>query len=317
MCKATVFFIVGPTASGKTAAAVAVARATDGEIVSADAFQIYRGIEIGTAKPTVEEMQGVTHHLIDITDCTDSTFNVARFREESMSAIEKIFRSDKQPIVAGGTGLYVNSLVYPLDFTSVAPNEEIRGRLIEQEKNEPGFLYSRLCIVDPVSAKRLHPNDQKRIIRAIEVFECSGKSLTDLGGDFANERRQEIPYHPVMAGITMRREILYDRINRRVDIMLENGLVDEAKAIFDSGVDLSLPSMHAIGYRQLFAYFKGEYSYEDAVEAIKRETRRFAKRQISWFKRDERILWFDADEYASAADMHEAMIGYFTEVQNE
>lgn len=311
MNKPVVYFIVGPTASGKTEAAVHCALEMNGEVVSADSIQIYRGLEKGSAKPSEEEKKGVPHHLIDIVDYTCEDYNVACFAKDAALCIEDILARGKTPIVAGGTGLYVNSLLYPLDFTAVKPDPAIRKRLIEEETISPGCLYSRLSEVDPVSAKRLHPNDLKRIVRALEVAECTGKSLTEQGGDFLNERNAEIPFIPVIAGITMDRSLLYDRINRRVDIMLANGLEEEALKLYLSCGKRPVLALQAIGYKQFIAYFGGEASYEETVELIKRETRRFAKRQISWFKRDKRIRWFDTADYPDREYMNEAIADYF------
>ncbi len=311
MAKPTVFFIVGATATGKTAAAVDIALKVGGEVISADAIQIYRGLDKGSAKPDSEEMKGVPHHFIDIVDYTCDDYNAARFSADALKCIEEIIRRGRVPIVAGGTGLYVNSLVYPLNFTAVKPNELLRAALIADEEASPGTLYERLRMLDADAAARLHPNDTKRIVRALEVCLTTGTSLTAQAGDFLNTRNTQISIRPIMAGITMDRALLYQRINRRVDIMLENGLVDEAKRLYDACGSRDIHSMQAIGYKQLIAWFEGECTYEEAVEAIKRETRRFAKRQIAWFKRDDRIRWFDALEYDTPAKLYDAMYDYF------
>ena len=311
--KPRVFFIVGPTASGKTDAAVEAALALDGEVISADAIQIYRGLDKGSAKPTSEEMRGIPHHLINIVDYTDCDYNAACFARDAAACIEDIVSRGKTPIVAGGTGLYVNSLVYPLDFTEVKPDKALRARLMAEEERESGCLYERLKTVDLVSANRLHRNDLKRIVRALEVYELTGRSLTDNGGDFTNTRGAGIPYEPVLAGIIMDRQKLYDRINRRVDAMMENGLLDEAFELYNASKDSPPLALQAIGYKHLTAYFEGLAGLGEAVELIKRDTRRFAKRQISWFKRDGRIRWFDADAYASREELHADIIKYFIE----
>lgn len=313
MAKPTVYFIVGATATGKTAAAVDIAKRMNGEIISADAIQIYRRLDKGSAKPSVEEMGGVPHHFIDIVDYTCDDYNAARFSQDASECIADIVSRGKTPIVAGGTGLYVNSLVYPLDFTSVKPNDMLRNSLLADEQADPGTLYERLKLLDPDAAARLHRNDRKRIVRALEVCLTSGTSLTAKGGDFLNERNSEIPFEPVMAGITLDRAVLYDRINKRVDAMLANGLEDEARQLYHECGNRNLHSMQAIGYKQFIALFEGECSYDEAVESIKRETRRFAKRQIAWFKRDKRIRWFDALAYCSQKELHDHIFEYFTE----
>lgn len=309
--KPTVYFIVGATATGKTAAAVSIAKRLNGEVISADAIQIYRGLDKGSAKPSEEEKQGVSHHIIDIVDYTCDDYNAARFAADADECIKDIVSRGHVPIVAGGTGLYVNALVYPLSFTAVKPNDTLRSALAADEQAEPGTLYKRLQMLDAEAAERLHPNDTKRIVRALEVCLTTGTSLTAQGGDFLNKRNNDIPYDPIMAGIFMDRAVLYDRINRRVDIMLENGLVDEARRLYTECGSRELHSMQAIGYKQLIAWFEGECTYEDAVESIKRETRRFAKRQIAWFKRDERIRWFDALSYDSPEALADDIYDYF------
>ena len=313
MRKPPVFFIVGPTASGKTDAAVSAALAMNGEVISADAIQIYRGLDKGSAKPDEEEMRGVPHHMIDIVDHDCCDYNVACFAKDASACIMDIVARGKTPIVAGGTGLYVNSLLYPLDFTEVKPDRKMRDDLLDQEEAMPGSLYARLKTVDPVTANRLHPNDIKRIVRALEVYYGTGRSLSEQGGDFLNSREREIPFEPVIAGITMDRARLYDRINRRVDIMLSNGLEEEARRLYDECGGEPPLSLQAIGYKQFISYFMGEASYDETVELIKRETRRFAKRQISWFKRDGRIRWFDAGNYEDKDALSRDIIRFFEE----
>ena len=197
------------------------------------------------------------------------------------------------------------------------PDKTIRDSLLSEEAQRPGALYERLKTIDPVSAERLHKNDIKRIVRALEIYETSGVTLTESGGDFLNERREEIPFVPVIAGLTMDRRLLYDRINRRVDLMLENGLCDEAWRMYDGCGRKQVLSLQAIGYKQLICYFNGEATYEEAVELIKRDTRRYAKRQISWFKRDKRIKWFDYGDYSDKQELLEAIVDYFKKEREE
>lgn len=293
--KPKIYLIVGPTASGKTAASISVAKRMNAEIISADSIQIYKGLDIGSAKPTAEEMDGVPHHLLDCVEIDDLGFNVSAFRDLAVKAIYDIISRDKTPLIVGGTGLYVNSLIYPLNFSKAEPDFERREELLEMERAEPGRLHKLLETIDPSSAQRLHANDTKRIIRAIEVYEKTGETLTSHGGDFANKRGDEIEFDPVIAGISMDRALLYSRIEKRIDIMLASGLLDEVDSILAKGYDRTLPALQGLGYKQLIMYRNGELSYNEAVELIKRDTRRFAKRQISWFKRDERIRWFYAD----------------------
>ncbi len=309
--KIKIGLIVGPTASGKTAASIALAKKLDAEIVSADSIQVYRGMDIGSAKPTMEERQGIPHHLMDAVDIDSPRFSVAEYRRMAGEAIEDIINRGKYPLIVGGTGLYVNSLIYPLNFTTVASDEKLRAKLAALEQAQKGAVYALLKKEDPKAAERLHPNDTKRIIRALEVVRLTGKPIDDHGGDFANSANAEIPYQPTIIGLTMPREALYERINLRVDIMLEQGLLDEAKAIYDAGYDASLPALQGLGYKQLFKYFGGEYTLEQAIDAIKLETRRFAKRQLTWFRRDKRIIWFDISDYPNKDALNDAIYRIF------
>lgn len=307
--KQKIYLTIGPTASGKTAASISVAKSIGAEIISADSIQVYKGLDIGSAKPTVEEMDGVPHHLLGCIEVDDKDYNVSAFRRLASEKINEIASRGNKALIVGGTGLYVNSLIYPLNFSEAKPDFERREELSEIEKRQSGALHAMLQSIDPESAIRLHPNDIKRIIRAIEVFEKTGTTLTEHGGDFANSKGQEIDYEPIIAGITMDRALLYSRIEQRVDKMLEEGLLREVDALLAKGYNANLPALQGLGYKQLIMYRKGEVSYEEAVELIKRETRRFAKRQISWFKRDQRIRWFDSD--ALGKELPEAITEYF------
>ena len=218
------------------------------------------------------------------------------FRTMATEAIDGIVRRDNTPIVVGGSGLYVNALTYPLGF-AIPRNDAARENAILEYDRSAEAAYGRLTSVDPISAERLHPNDKKRIVRALEVYDCYGQTLSSYGADFQNSRGQEAPFEPMLIGLTMDREKLYERINLRVDLMMERGLLAEAKAIYDAKFDRALPAMKSIGYQQLFAYFDGNYTLEEAVEKIKQDTRHFAKRQLTWFKRDDRIVWHDVTDW--------------------
>lgn len=302
MKKKPLYVLVGPTASGKTGTAIEIAKlikknqSLNAEIISADSIQIYKSLDIGSAKPNKTEMQGIVHHMLDFVDYKDPSYNVALFRNRAFECISDIYDREGIPIVVGGTGLYINSLVFPLTFTNVLPNEERRAELNMLETESPGILHVMLKKFDPETASKLHPNDTKRIIRAIEVFEQSGQCLSEICNDFSNKRNVEVDYEPIMAGINFERSLLYRRIEQRIDKMLADGFEDEVKNILSTNPDRGLPALQALGYKQLTKYLDGEYSYDEAVELMKRDTRRFAKRQISWFKRDERIKWFDADD---------------------
>ncbi len=303
--KIEIGMIVGPTASGKTAVSIALARRLNAEIISADSIQIYKGLDIGSAKPTVEEQAGIPHHLLDTIEIDAPKFSVAEYQKMAGECIADVHGRGKFPLVVGGTGLYVNALTYPLAFTAVASDPLLRQELTGLETASPGKLYEMLRALDPNSADRLHPNDIKRIIRALEVVKTTGNTIGEHGGDFSNEAKAEIPYNPQIAGLAMPREMLYARIEERVDAMMRLGLREEAEGIFKSGYSLDLPALQGLGYKQLFQYFRGECTIAQAVEAIKRETRRFAKRQITWFKRDPRIQWFDVTQYEGSEQLAE------------
>lgn len=291
--------LVGPTASGKTALSIEIAKKLNAEIVSADSIQLYRGFDIGSAKPTAEERQGIAHHLLDVYEPAEQNASVARFQELARLAIEEISFRGKFPLVVGGTGLYVNALTYPLNFAGAPSDPVLRTQLNEMEANSPGSLHILLTKIDPKSAGRLHKNDVKRVLRAIEVVKLTGKPIDEFGGDFKNSRNEDIPYDVRMIGLTMPRELLFARVERRVDDMMKRGLLDEVRRLKVLGVTADMPSMQGLGYKQLYAHLAGTCSLEDAVAAIKLETRRFAKRQITWFKRDKRIQWFDVTQYES------------------
>lgn len=292
--KERIVLIVGPTASGKTEISIKLAHKINAEIISADSMQIYKKMNIGTAKPSIEEMQGIKHYLINEIE-PDEEFSVALFKKRSEFYIENIIKKDKIPLIVGGTGLYVNSLVQTWDFTSAKPNEKIRIELehiVKEKGNE--FLHNMLMEIDPLSANKIHPNNVKRIIRALEIYKTSGiaKSQWD-------ERTMEnkLKYEPILIGLNMDRKLLYDRINLRVDLMINNGLIDEVKRLIEEGYSETLVSMQGLGYKEIVKYLNGNYSLEEAIEIIKRDTRRFAKRQLTWFRRDNRISWFFTDEY--------------------
>lgn len=297
--RSTLLVILGPTATGKTEVAIEVALLTGGEVVSADSMLIYKYMDIGTAKPKPEERKGVTHHLIDIV-LPDEEFSVAHYQTRALAAIEDILRRGKLPILAGGTGLYINSIIYGYKFGEVGIDYEVRAKLRRyalQHGNEA--LHNRLKQVDPVTAARLHPNDQKRIIRALEIYEKTGKPMSAFT---ANERKQS-RFNVKLFGLYMPREELYNRVNKRVEKMLDEGLVDEVKRLLELGYDTHLVSMQGLGYKEIASFLKGEINFERAVYLIKRDTRRFAKRQLTWFRRDPRIKWINVKDYYNAREI--------------
>ena len=283
--------VVGPTASGKTALGIEIARRLNGEVVSCDSMQIYKGMDIASAKPTTDEMMGIPHHMIGIAEMSES-YSVARYVDEAEGVIADIYSRNKMPILVGGTGLYFSSLVDNITFSEEKDTSELRAKLTA-EAAEIGneAMLKRLHQIDPEYAQTLHPNNLKRVIRALEVYYSSGVTMTE------QQRRSRInpsEYDLTAIGIRFEnRELLYERINRRVDIMLENGLLDEAKESMSDGL---ATSAQAIGHKELIPFLKGECTLDQAVESLKRETRRYAKRQMTWFNRDERINWITADE---------------------
>lgn len=286
MEKTKIICVVGATASGKTDLAVKLAKAVDGEIISADSMQVYKNMPIATAVATKEEQDGVPHHLVEFLD-TDQTFSVADFVERAKVLIDEITARGRVPIVAGGTGLFVDSLVKNISFSQVGSNAEIRNELAEKSNEE---LFEKLLELDPKSAEDIHPNNRKRVIRALELC-MSGTSKTEQN---ENSMLIDSPYDALYIGIGYKeRQRLYDRINKRVDLMLEAGLENEARQMLGKQ---GLTARQAIGHKELQPYIDGNITLDEAVEGLKRETRRYAKRQLTWFRRNENINWLYADE---------------------
>ncbi|MFE4709520.1 MULTISPECIES: tRNA (adenosine(37)-N6)-dimethylallyltransferase MiaA [Paenibacillus] len=286
-----VLVLLGPTAVGKTKLSLAIAKAYGAEIISGDSMQVYRGMDIGTAKISQTEMEGIPHHLIDIHDPKDA-YSTAEFQEQGRRLIEEISSRGKLPFIVGGTGLYIESLCYGFRFSEAVADEAFRKEQ-EDYADEYGALalHARLAAVDPVSAERLHPNDRRRIIRALEVFHQTNITQSDsLAG-----QKKESPYDLCLVGLTMDRKILYKRIEDRIDAMLADGLISEVKGLLDQGYDRSLVSMQGLGYKEIAAYLAGELTMDEAVTLLKRDTRRFAKRQMSWFRHMKDIQWIDVD----------------------
>lgn len=288
-----VLVLVGPTASGKTGVSLTLAKALNSEIISADSMQIYKFMKVGTAKITQDEMDGIPHHLVDHV-LPDEAFNVAEFKDQALKHIEDIFNCGKLPIVVGGTGLYINGLTLPWTFETKNTDEKIRWRLTaEAEALGKESLYERLKEVDPITAKNVHPNNIKRMIRALEIYEVTGKpkSYFDQLGHL-----EKLPYDYEIFGLDWPREKLYERINKRVDQMMSEGLLKEIEMLLDRGYTWDLIAMKAIGYKEFKPYIDGEISKEEAVSILKRDTRHFAKRQMTWFRKDKRIHWISMEE---------------------
>lgn len=289
MNKPKILCVVGPTASGKTDYAVELALKCGGEVVSCDSMQIYKHMDIGTAKPTADEMKGIKHHMIDIIEPNES-FSVARFSEMARECIDDILLRGKMPVLCGGTGLYFDSTINNINFIQMDTDEEYR-KYLESAAKEFGneYVYKILKRVDEESAESIHPNNLKRVIRALEIYKTTGKKKSELD----KEQLSEPLYEPEITGLMRDREVLYDRINKRVDIMMEKGLVEEVSELIKMGIDTEATSMQAIGYKEIIEYLDGKTSLSDAVDKIKRESRRYAKRQLTWFKRNEKIHWIN------------------------
>ena len=280
--------VAGPTASGKTAFAIRLAQMLSGEIISADSMQIYKGMDIASAKPTKEELAAAPHHMIDIISPKEP-FSVADYVKRAKACIEDVLSRGRLPILTGGTGLYISSLVDNVEFQEEKTDPAVRERLW-QEAEEKGIepLYERLRSIDAQAAENIHPHNKKRVIRALEIFETTGFTLTEQN---ARSRVNPSPYDPFMIALSPPRELLYDRINRRVDAMAQNGLFQEAEILSGQGLTRDMQAMQGIGYKEAFAFLEGETGREECLEKIKQATRRYAKRQLTWFKRDSRYHW--------------------------
>jgi tRNA dimethylallyltransferase len=292
--------LIGPTAVGKTDVSIMLAKAINGEIISADSMLVYKYMDIGTAKPTLKEMDGVKHHLIDVV-YPDDDFSVAVFKELAEKHIDEIISRGKLPMVVGGTGLYINSLIYNLNFSDTVSDPEYREYLNGlAEKHGNSYVRDMLKAVDMESYNRLHENNLRRVIRALEIYKQTGKPMSEApknSTDFSTD------YEISMIGLNMNRQLLYDRVNSRVDEMLKNGLVDEVKMLLDMGYKRSLTSMQGLGYKEIASYIYGEYTFEEAVYKLKQNTRHFAKRQLTWFRREERINWIDVNSFNNREDL--------------
>lgn len=288
--------LAGPTAVGKSALAVQLAKEIDGEIISADSMQVYRYMDIGSAKITKEEMQDIPHYLIDVLEPHED-FHVVRFQALAKEAMNTIYAKKKIPILVGGTGFYIQSVLYDIDFTRTAEDESLRIELLKTAKEEGcDVLFERLRSVDPESCKILHANNVKRVIRAIEFYEKTGKPISEHN----EEQRQKVsPYCFAYFVVHDDRELLYEKINRRVDVMIEKGLTEEVKALRDMGCIASMVSMQGLGYKEILEYLDGMCTLEDAVYRIKRDTRHFAKRQLTWFRREPDVDWISRQDYES------------------
>lgn len=300
------FILAGPTAVGKTDISIKLAKRLDGEIISADSMQIYKYMDIGSAKVTKEEMDGVPHHMIDIVE-PDQSFNVSEYKKLAEEKIEEVASRNRLPMIVGGTGLYINSLICSYDFTEAGTDQEYREYLLGlAESKGKEYVHEMLRGVDYGSYERLYPNDLKRVIRALEVYRLTGVTITEY-----NARRQEYicPYNLEYYVLTMDRAQLYSRINLRVDLMMRNGLIEEVESLKKKGYNSDMQSMKGIGYKEILYYLEGKITLEDAVELIKKGSRNYAKRQLTWFRKDPRVRWINKDDFGSDDEIVEHIVG--------
>lgn len=295
MTKRPMIVLTGPTAVGKTDLSIKLAKKIDGQIISADSMQVYKYMDIGSAKVMPDEMCGVKHYLIDEL-LPDEQFNIYVFKEMALRALGEIYANNKIPIIAGGTGFYIQGLLYDIDFTEQKINQAYRDSLYKfAEENGNHLLHEKLKDIDPMSYETIHENNVKRVIRALEYYNATGEPISSHN---EKEREKDSPYNFAYFVLNDDRERLYERIDKRVDIMLERGLVDEVKRLHDMGYTKDMVSMKGIGYKELLSYLEDECTLEEAIDTIKQESRRFAKRQITWFRREKETIWINKNEYS-------------------
>jgi len=304
--KKDLFILAGPTAVGKTDISIKIAQRLRGEIISADSMQIYRHMDIGSAKVSADEMKGIPHHLIDIVE-PDQSFNASEFKRLAEEKIGEISSRNRLPMIVGGTGLYINSVICSYDFTESGTDQEYRDYLtwLAQSKGKE-YIHGMLEEIDRGSYEKLYPNDLKRVIRALEVYRLTGVTITEY-----NSKRQEFlcPYNLEYYVLTMDRAALYSRINLRVDIMVKNGLIEEVESLKAMGYSNHMQSMKGIGYKEILSYLEGETTLDEAVELIKKGSRNYAKRQLTWFRKDPRVKWINKDEFDSDDEIADYIVG--------
>lgn len=292
MTKPKVIVICGPTASGKTALSIELAKKINGEIVSCDSMQIYKDMDIGTAKPTIEEMQGIKHYMLDFVS-PDERYSVADYKKQAKQAIREIIEKGKVPIVVGGTGLYVDSLIYEIEYQDIKFDEKYRKQLEERsEKEGLEVLYNEAKKIDPEAITKISQNDKKRILRILEIYNATGKNKTEQEKE---SRKNEVEFDYKVYAISWDREKLYDRINQRVDIMIDQGLIEEVQKIY-SKYNKFPTAMQGLGYKEVLEYLEGKCNKQEMIDKIKQETRRYAKRQLTWFRKNKQTIWLDGQE---------------------
>jgi len=309
MDKKPLIILTGPTAVGKSSLSISLAKRINAEIISADSMQVYKGMNIGTAKIKPEEMKGVAHYLIDELE-PDEEFNVVKFKQMARFYMEQIYAKGKIPLLVGGTAFYIQAVLYDIDFDESDSDSSYRDYLSElarQKGNE--YLHNLLREKDPESAAVIHPNNLKRVIRALEYIKQTGKKISEHNRD---QKAKASPYNFCYFVLNRDRAALYDSINKRVDQMIKEGLINEVKALMEAGFSRDLVSMQGLGYKELIAYLNGEYSLEEAIEILKRDTRHFAKRQLTWFKHERDVIWINKDDFSS----EEEILAYMTDILN-
>lgn len=293
MDKPKVIVICGPTASGKTALSIELAKKIDGEIISCDSMQIYKEMDIGTAKVTKEEAEGIKHYLIDIVS-PNERYTVSNFKKDSKNAIKEILNKGKTPIIVGGTGLYVDSLIYEIEYQDMEFDINYRNELMEKAETNEGLkeLYEQAKTIDSKAMEKISSNDKKRIIRVLEIYKATGKTKTELE---ILSRQKEVEYNYKVFVVNMDREKLYNRIDKRVDIMIENGLVEEVEKIYNKYNEFPT-AMQGLGYKEVVEYLQGKINKEEMIEKIKKESRHYAKRQLTWFRKDKNFIWLNSED---------------------
>lgn len=309
--KRPLVILTGPTAVGKSALAVSLAKEIDGEIISADSMQVYRHMDIGSAKIMPEEMCGIAHHLIDVLE-PEQEFNVVLFQKMALEAMEQIYERGHIPILAGGTGFYIQAVLYDIDFTENDEDTSLRKALEETARKEgTQVLYERLKMVDPASCEMIHANNVKRVIRAVEFYEKTGKRISEHN----KEQKERVPlYNFAYFVLYDDRQEVYQKIEERVDLMISQGLVDEVRALREMGCNRNMVSMQGLGYKEILSFLEGEISLEEAVRRIKRDTRHFAKRQMTWFRREKEVIWIDKRNFDQSS---QKMLSYMKEILRE
>jgi len=303
--KKPLIILTGPTAVGKTELSIKLAKAVEGEIISADSMQVYKHMDIGTAKIKPSDMQGVTHYLIDELE-PEEDFNVVRFQEYALKYMEDIYKRGKLPILVGGTGFYIQAVLNGIDFKEAKEDNAYRDSLLIQAAEKGAdYLHDQLKKVDPEAAKAIHPNNVKRVIRALEYHNQTGDLISAHNEE---QKQKDSPYNFCYFVLNRDRKVLYDGINKRVDLMVEEGLVDEVKSLLEKGCTGNMVSMQGLGYKEIISYINGSCSLSEAINSIKQETRHFAKRQITWFKREKEVIWVQKEDYQDDEDILKALL---------